>query len=52
MQAGAEFPPVTLAHIDGSLYLVDGWHRVAAALANNQYLILSDVFEMTFDEAR
>lgn len=52
MQAGAEFPPVTLAHIDGSLYLVDGWHRVAAALANNQYLILADVSEMTFDEAR
>jgi transposase len=52
MQAGAEFPPVTLAHIDGSLYLVDGWHRVAAALANNQYLILANVSEMTFDEAR
>lgn len=52
MQTGAEFPPVTLAHIDGSLYLVDGWHRVAAALTNNQYLILADVFEMTFDEAQ
>ena len=52
MQAGAEFPPVTLAHIDGSLYLVDGWHRVAAALANNQYLIWASVSEMTFDEAR
>jgi transposase len=52
MQAGAEFPPVTLAHIDGSLYLVDGWHRVAAALANNQYLIWADVSKMTFDEAR
>lgn len=52
MQAGAEFPAVTLAHIDGSLYLVDGWHRVSAALANNQYLIWADVSEMTFDEAR
>ena len=52
MRADAEFPPVTLAHIDGSLYLVDGWHRVAAALANNQYLIWADVSEMTFDEAR
>ena len=52
MQAGAEFPPVTVAHINGSLYLVDGWHRVAAALANNQYLIWADVSEMTFDEAR
>jgi len=52
MQAGAEFPPVTLAHIDGSLYLVDGWHRVTAALTNNQYLIWADVSEMTFDEAR
>lgn len=52
MRADAEFPPVTLAHIDGSLYLVDGWHRVAATLANNQYLIWADVSEMTFDEAR
>lgn len=52
MRADAEFPPVTLAHIDGSLYLVDGWHRVAAALANNQYLIWADISEMTFDEAR
>lgn len=52
MQAGAEFPPITLAHIDGSLYLVDGWHRVAAALTNNQYLVCADIFEMTFNEAR
>jgi len=52
MRADAEFPPVTLALIDGSLYLVDGWHRVAAALANNQNLVWADVSEMTFDEAR
>lgn len=52
MQAGAEFPPVTLAHIEGSLYLVDGWHRVAATLANNQSMIWADVSEMTFNEAR
>ena len=25
MQAGAEFPPIKLARIDNSLYLVDGW---------------------------
>ena len=49
MRTDAEFPPVTLAHIDGSLFLVDGWHRVAATLANNQYLIWADVSEMTFD---
>jgi transposase len=52
MRADAEFPAVTLAHIDGSLYLVDGWHRINAALVNNQHLIWADVFEMTFDEAR
>lgn len=52
MQAGAKFPPVVLAHIDGSLYLVDGWHRVAATLANNQSVIWADVSEMTFNEAR
>ncbi len=31
MQAGAAFPPVTVATVDGELVLVDGWHRTRAA---------------------
>lgn len=31
MTAGAEFPPVRLARVRGTLYLVDGWHRIEAA---------------------
>jgi hypothetical protein len=52
MKAGAEFPPIILAHIDGSLYLVDGWHRLEAALVIGQDIVWADVCEMTFDEAR
>lgn len=52
MRGGAEFPAITLARIDGSLLLVDGWHRVEAALSNNEYAIWANVFVMTFDEAK
>lgn len=31
MQAGMKFPPVSLADIDGTLYLTAGWHRMGAA---------------------
>jgi hypothetical protein len=51
MLAGAEFPPVVLAHINGSLYLVDGWHRIEATLLNDQYLVWAVISEMTLDEA-
>jgi hypothetical protein len=52
MQAGAEFPTVVLAHINGSLYLVDGWHRIEASLLNDHLLIWAVISEMTLDEAR
>jgi len=52
MRGGAEFPPITLARIDGSLFLVDGWHRFEAAMANNENSIWAYVFVMTFDEAK
>lgn len=52
MQAGAEFPAITLARINGSLYLVDGWHRVEAAIAISRSVIWANVSEMSFDEAR
>jgi len=51
MRAGADFPPVKLARIDGSLYLVDGWHRCDAAMENDQYHIWAEVSDMTFNEA-
>jgi len=51
MQAGAEFPPVKLARIEGSLYLVDGWHRCDAAMLNDQFHIWAEVSDMTFNEA-
>ena len=31
MLAGAAFPPVTVARINGELFLLDGWHRMSAA---------------------
>ncbi|MCZ8311969.1 MAG: hypothetical protein O9320_14050 [Magnetospirillum sp.] len=30
MRVGAVFPPVRLARINGALFLIDGWHRLAA----------------------
>lgn len=35
MQAGVKFPPVSLADVDGVLYLFSGWHRLEAAAAIN-----------------
>lgn len=31
MRVGAEFPPISIAVVDGAPYLIDGWHRVEAA---------------------
>ncbi|MBL4740638.1 MAG: ParB N-terminal domain-containing protein [Sneathiella sp.] len=33
MKAGSEFPPVTVYNVDDKLFLIDGFHRVAAAEA-------------------
>ena len=30
MRAGAAFPPLRLARINGALFLIDGWHRLEA----------------------
>jgi ParB-like chromosome segregation protein Spo0J len=30
MRAGAQFPPITVALLDGRHYVLDGWHRVEA----------------------
>ena len=34
MHCGQKFPPVSLAQIDGKLFLVEGWHRFEAAHIN------------------
>ena len=52
MKAGADFPPIKLARVNGSLYLVDGWHRFSAATDNGHYLIWAEVSDMTFDQVR
>jgi hypothetical protein len=31
MRAGARLPPISIAVVDGAPFLIDGWHRVAAA---------------------
>lgn len=33
MRAGAVFPPVEIAAVEGAMFLVDGWHRFGAAEA-------------------
>lgn len=33
MKAGSEFPPITVYNVDNKLFLIDGFHRVAAAEA-------------------
>lgn len=52
MSTGAEFPPITLAHIDGSLILVDGWHRLEAATVVGMDTITAEVLDISLEEAR
>lgn len=51
MQAGSEFPPVTLAEIDGRLFLIDGFHRFDAATSIGRQGIEAVVVPMTEREA-
>ena len=36
MKAGAKFPPITVAFLDGKYILVDGWHRINAFKKNGE----------------
>lgn len=49
---GACMPPIALARIEGALYLLDGWHRLAAVRRNGGEDIKATVAGMTEDEAR
>lgn len=51
-RAGGILPPVSLARIDGALYLVDGWHRLEAAKLNGETFIDASVSDMAEDAAR
>ncbi|MHB1214090.1 MAG: hypothetical protein ACYCY9_03795 [Thiobacillus sp.] len=52
MKAGMKFPPVVIASIDGVSVLVDGWHRMeAAVLINGQEAIEATITLMTRAEA-
>jgi hypothetical protein len=46
-----DLPPVTVANISGKLYLVDGWHRMAAALTLGKPEIVVNVDESLTTEA-
>jgi 5-methylcytosine-specific restriction endonuclease McrA len=54
MSTGAEFPPITLAHIDGSLYLVDGAakHRARQLNALPPWADLSAIGRLYAEAAR
>lgn len=52
MRAGAAFPPLRIARIDGALYLVDGWHRLEAARVNGESSVGAVVSDMTEAEAQ
>lgn len=52
MQAGVKFPPVSLADVDGVLYLFSGWHRLeAAAVFNGHAAVEATVRKMSKAEA-
>ena len=48
---GVEFPPVALADVDGVLFLVDGWHRMAANKAAGNPRVHARVTPMSYKDA-
>lgn len=45
MRAGAVLPPIAIAVVDGAPFLIDGWHRVAAAESSGQTEIRAIVLD-------
>jgi hypothetical protein len=52
MAMGQQFPPVTIHQVGEALYLVDGWHRVAAAEANGYSFTKAVVVQSNIEDAR
>jgi hypothetical protein len=51
LKADSELPPVALADIDGRLFLLDGWHRIAAHRQCGEIQICAVVKPMNRSEA-
>ncbi len=52
MRQADEFPPITLARIDNVLFLIDGFHRHAAASANGNSVMQAVIKDMKREEAK
>jgi hypothetical protein len=52
MRAGEKFPPLVLGNIKGTLYLLCGWHRYAAASELNKGTLEAVEVETTIRQAR
>jgi hypothetical protein len=52
MKQGDEFPPIHLARINSVLFLIDGFHRVAAANLSGKFEIEAVIEDMSRDEAK
>lgn len=48
---GAVLPPVTIIIVDGKSYLVEGWHRIEAAILEGETHILANVQDGTWKDA-
>ena len=51
MENGVRFPPLTVAKVDGVLFLVDGFHRYEAHRSLGVQWVDADVRQMTLKEA-
>jgi len=51
MDMGQQFPPVTIHQVGEALYLVDGWHRLAAAEANGHSFTKATVVQSNIEDA-
>lgn len=51
MSGGAVMPPITVALVEGVMFIVDGWHRVQAARELEYEEIEAEVIPMTDNEA-
>lgn len=51
MKAGDSFPPVLVFAIDDAYYLIDGYHRVAATMANHADRVVCEVRRGTRQDA-
>lgn len=50
---GAQFPPITLAELDGKLFVVDGFHRMMAQTKNGATFVAARVVKVrSMEEAR